>query len=157
MKEKENEKLVANDMRKQEIIQRLREMNYRITNQRMLLLDIIMNAEYSCCKEIYYEAIKKDSNIGIATVYRMVNTLEEIGAISWKKLSRIYCEHWDSKEKICRIVLDDQTEIKLSEQKWKQVVECGLRCFGFAENQELKSLEFKDENTQRDVKELEQI
>lgn len=29
MKEKENEKLVANDMRKQEIIQRLREMNWQ--------------------------------------------------------------------------------------------------------------------------------
>ena len=40
VKEKESEKLVANDMRKQEIIQRLREMNYR-----MLLLDIILNAE----------------------------------------------------------------------------------------------------------------
>ena len=45
VKEKESEKLVANDMRKQEIIQRLREMNYRITTQRMLLLDIILNAE----------------------------------------------------------------------------------------------------------------
>ena len=107
-------------------------------------MDIILNGEYSCCKEIYYEALKKDRNIGIATVYRMVNTLEEIGAISWNKLSQIHCENWDGKEKICRIVLDDDTEIKLSEQKWKRVVECGLKCFGFAENQELKSLELKE-------------
>ena len=78
----------------------------------------------------------------------MVNTLEEIGAISWKKLSQIYSENWNGKEKICRIVLDDETEIELSEQKWKRVVECGLKCLGFAKNQELKSLELKDENTE---------
>ncbi|MEE1249800.1 MAG: transcriptional repressor [Lachnospiraceae bacterium] len=144
MEKGENPKAVTKDTRKQEIIQHLRKMNYRITNQRRLLLDIILNGEYSCCKEIYYEALKKDRNIGIATVYRMVNTLEEIGAISWNKLSQIHCENWDGKEKICRIVLDDDTEIKLSEQKWKRVVECGLKCLGFAKNQELKSLELKE-------------
>ena len=97
--EKEENKIVTNDKRKKEIIQRLRAMNYRITSQRMLLLDIILNGQYSSCKEIYCEVHKKDSNIGIATVYRMVNTLEEIGAISWKKLSQIHCENWDGKEK----------------------------------------------------------
>ena len=146
--EKEENKIVTNDKRKKEIIQRLRAMNYRITSQRMLLLDIILNGQYSSCKEIYCEVHKKDSNIGIATVYRMVNTLEEIGAISWKKLSQIHCENWDGKEKICRIVLDDETEIELSQQKWMRVVECGLKCVGFVENQELKSLELKDENTE---------
>ncbi|MFR1373647.1 MAG: transcriptional repressor [Eisenbergiella massiliensis] len=50
-------------------------------------------------KKYIVKCIKKDSNIGIATVYRMVNTLEEIGAISWKKLSQIHCENWDGKEK----------------------------------------------------------
>ena len=133
--EKEENKIVTNDKRKKEIIQRLRAMNYRITSQRMLLLDIILNGQYSSCKEIYCEVHKKDSNIGIATVYRMVNTLEEIGAISWKKLSQIHCENWDGKEKICRIVLDDETEIELSQQKWKRVVECGLKCVGFVNNQ----------------------
>lgn len=86
--EKEENKIVTNDKRKKEIIQRLRAMNYRITSQRMLLLDIILNGQYSSCKEIYCEVHKKDSNIGIATVYRMVNTLEEIGAISWKNCRR---------------------------------------------------------------------
>ena len=36
----------------------------------------------SCCKEIYYEAAKRDAAIGMATVYRMVSTLEEIGVFS---------------------------------------------------------------------------
>ena len=63
-------------MQREEILERLREQGCRITKQRQLLLDIILQEEYSCCKEIYYKAAKQDSSIGIATVYRMINTLE---------------------------------------------------------------------------------
>ena len=69
------------EMQKDIILQRLRNRGCRITKQRMMLLDIILNEECSCCKEIYYKASKLDPNIGTATVYRMINTLEEIGAI----------------------------------------------------------------------------
>ena len=69
-------------MRKEMIIQRLKERGCRITKQRLLLLDIILEEDCCCCKEIYYKASKKDQNIGPATVYRMINTLEEIGAIT---------------------------------------------------------------------------
>ena len=51
----------------------------------MMILDIILEEDCSCCKEIYYKASKLDPKIGTATVYRMINTLEEIGAISKKK------------------------------------------------------------------------
>ena len=33
-------------------------------------------------KEIFYRASRQDESIGIATVYRMVNALEEIGVVS---------------------------------------------------------------------------
>ena len=33
-------------------------------------------------KEIYYEAAKRDPSIGLATVYRMVGTLEDIGVLT---------------------------------------------------------------------------
>ena len=71
-------------MQKEAIIQELKERGCRITKQRLMLLDIIMEEDYSCCKEIYYRASQLDPQIGIATIYRMVNTLEEIGAISRK-------------------------------------------------------------------------
>ena len=61
------------------IISKLRERGCRITRQRRIILDIILDEDCSCCKEIYYKACKQDSSIGAATVYRMVNTLEEIG------------------------------------------------------------------------------
>lgn len=74
---------------KQIIINRLKEDGCRITKQRLMLLDIILEDECSSCKEIYYRATKKDPAIGTATVYRMINTLEEIGAISRKNMYKI--------------------------------------------------------------------
>ena len=75
-------------MQRERIIKELRERGYRITRQRQVLIDIILENEYSCCKEIYYKAVQKDENIGSATVYRMLKTLEEIGAIARNKLRR---------------------------------------------------------------------
>ena len=56
-----------------------------------MLLDIILEEDCSCCKEIYYKASKIDPKIGTATVYRMINTLEEIGAISRKNMYKVHC------------------------------------------------------------------
>ena len=75
--------------KKSYILQELRKNGCRITNQRQLLIDIILQDECCCCKEIYYQAIKKDPTIGMATVYRMVKTLEETGLIKRKNLYRI--------------------------------------------------------------------
>ena len=74
---------------KQIIINRLKEDGCRITKQRLMLLDIILEDECSSCKEIYYRATKKDPTIGTATVYRMINTLEEIGAIRRKNMYKV--------------------------------------------------------------------
>lgn len=68
--------------RKEAIIQKLKENGCRITKQRMEILDIILEDQCSSCKEIYYRASEVDEKIGIATVYRMVNALEEIGVVS---------------------------------------------------------------------------
>ena len=57
------------------IISELKKNGCRITSQRKLLIDVILQDECSCCKEIYYKAAKRDPSIGMATVYRMVKTL----------------------------------------------------------------------------------
>lgn len=77
------------DMQKDAIIQKLKENGGRITKQRLILLDIILGEDCSCCKEIYYKAAKIDNRIGVATVYRMINTLEEIGAINRRNMYKI--------------------------------------------------------------------
>ena len=89
-KQDENQqKYEKTQMQREIVIQRLKEQGCRITKQRMLLLDIILEEECSSCKEIYYKASRIDSKIGTATVYRMINTLEEIGAINRRNMYKI--------------------------------------------------------------------
>ena len=59
------------------VLKELRRQGKRITGQRRIILEIILNQEWENCKDIYYEALKRDPAIGIATVYRMLDTLEE--------------------------------------------------------------------------------
>lgn len=127
-------------MQKDLIIQRLREKGCRITRQRQMLLDIILEEECSCCKEIYYKAVEKDDTIGSATVYRMVNTLEEIGAISRKNMYRIACEEGCGNTNChnCAIELDDGTEIELTSAMLNQVIRRGLKECGYTQGQNVK-------------------
>lgn len=67
---------------KEQIIMELQKNGKRVTEQRKILLDVIMEGGWSCCKELYYEASKRDPSIGMATVYRMLNALEEIGVMN---------------------------------------------------------------------------
>lgn len=62
-----------------------------MTRQRRVLLDIILEEECSCCKEIYYKAVSRGEKVGMATVYRMINTLEEVGVISRNHTYKITC------------------------------------------------------------------
>ena len=91
------------EMQRDLITEKLKEKGLRITRQRKILLDIILEGECSCCKEIYYRASALDPKIGVATVYRMVNTLESIGAISRKNMYRVAC----STKGVCTVELDE--------------------------------------------------
>ena len=51
----ENEAYQRTKMQKDMILERLREQGCRITRQRQMILDIILEEECSCCKEIYYK------------------------------------------------------------------------------------------------------
>ena len=60
------------------VIRQLKENGYRITAQRRMLLEIILENQYSSCKEIYFAAKERDRKVGMATVYRMVQILEDM-------------------------------------------------------------------------------
>lgn len=85
-------------LRKEEITRQLKDRGYRMTKQRMMLLDIILEEDCASCKEIYYKAAKQEKRIGMATVYRMINTLEEIGAINRKNAFKVACGKEREKE-----------------------------------------------------------
>ncbi|MDO5136522.1 MAG: transcriptional repressor [Eubacteriales bacterium] len=122
-------------MEKELVMEKLREQGCRITRQRRLILDAIMESECSCCKEIYYKVQEKDKNIGPATVYRMVNVLEGIGAISRKNMYRISGNGLPAEKKGCTVRLNDNTVCRLSQKDWAEVVRAGLKACGLSAGQ----------------------
>ena len=127
-------------MDKETVLLRLRENGCRVTKQRQILLNIILQEECSSCKEIYYKAVQKDPSIGVATVYRMVNLLEEIGAISRKNMYRILRGADCGRENIYVVELDDKTILNLSAGEWYEVVSEVLRCCGYVNGQNAVSV-----------------
>lgn len=67
---------------KEQIIGEFQRRGKRITQQRLVIFDVILEGKWSCCKEIYCEASRRDATIGMATVYRTLGVLEEIGVIN---------------------------------------------------------------------------
>ena len=125
---------------KAQIIGELQRKGKRITGQRKILLDVILEGKWSSCKEIYYKASRLDDRIGTATVYRMVNTLEEIGAISRKNMYRITCDQDCEMENACTIEFDDNTIVELSSSKWNQIIQSGLLACGYLNGHHVRSI-----------------
>ena len=73
-------------MQREMILRKLKEGGYRITKQRIAVIDIILENDCGSCKEILYKTSKINKKIGTATVYRTLNMLEEIGAINRRNL-----------------------------------------------------------------------
>ena len=138
---------VSNAEQRDLIVQQLRDAGCRITKQRLTVLDIILNSDPSCVKEIYREAIKIDKNIGTATVYRMVNTLEEIGVINRKNMYQVDCSTCDHRcpdddcDSNCNgscaecetrivITLDDDTKMVIERAELQKLLEAGLHATG---------------------------
>ncbi len=140
---------------KDQILRKLKDTGCRITKQRVVLLDIVLNEECTSCKELYFKARQCDLEIGLATIYRFVNTLEEIGILKRKNIQTMLPEFTNAplyevrkeikqskKEKHQQviliaanselsIVLEDHTTYHLSESEWKKVLETGLSACGF--------------------------
>ena len=63
------------------VISLLKNKGFRITNQRKLIIDIILSSDGASCKEIYHKVNSRDNTIGAATVYRVIRLLEDIGVL----------------------------------------------------------------------------
>lgn len=65
------------DKDKDIIISRLKQQGCRITKQRLMLLDVILEEDCSSCKEIYYKAVKRILRLGLQLYIEWL--------IHWKK------------------------------------------------------------------------
>lgn len=130
--------------RKDQIIEKLKENGCRITKQRLMLIDIILENDCSSCKEIFYKASRADHRIGVATVYRMINALEDIGAISRKNMYKVECSDNCGVQGGCEIILDDNTICRLSPGNWNKVVREGMRRCGYLKNQKIAKIKVEN-------------
>ena len=121
--------------KKEKIITKLKDNGCRITKQRLMLIDIILENECTSCKEIFFQASKADGNIGVATVYRMINALEEIGAINRRNMYQIQCPGECVEHRACTVYLDDGSKCCLPPEELSRVIREGLRCCGYLKDQ----------------------
>ena len=138
-----NQQYQRSSMQRSAIVDRLRREGCRITKQRKIILDIILQEECTCCKEIYFLAARKDPNIGMATIYRMINLLEEIGALKRKRAYRICNE--ETTVNICSIKLDDYSSVRLDGEKLLRVIERGMESCGYLHDRRVRSVSVESE------------
>lgn len=69
-------------MRHHHDIQALRKQGYRLTRQRMLILDLLRSSErHMTADQIYVEVSRHHPEINLATVYRTLQWLHQIGML----------------------------------------------------------------------------
>jgi Fur family transcriptional regulator, ferric uptake regulator len=69
-------------MRHEHEIQALRQQGYRLTRQRMLILDVLRDStRHMTADQIYSEVSRQNPEINLATVYRTLQWLHQIGML----------------------------------------------------------------------------
>ena len=109
---------------KEQILEMLRKKGFRVTKQRCQILDVILEHECTSCKEVYYRAIQKNSRIGMATVYRMVNTLTDIGVL---KMASLKPQTQKGPGSGCEITLRNQETVELTKEEWNDLLSRALQ------------------------------
>ncbi|SPT68548.1 ferric uptake regulator [Anaerobiospirillum thomasii] len=66
----------------EDTLRKLEASGLRMTVQRRHIIDILTNSKCTSPKELWYEAKQFVPDLGIATVYRLINRLEQIGVLS---------------------------------------------------------------------------
>ena len=71
------------DMRREEFFEILKKAGFRLTNQRQTIIDVLIEgeAEHGNIQLTWEKAHEKDPSIGIATVYRTVGLLSDMGLL----------------------------------------------------------------------------
>ncbi len=129
---------------KVEICRKLREKGCRITKQREVMLDIILRGDCTSCKEIYQDASRIDPSIGFATVYRMVNLLEDMGVINSRNRFLVAGSKQVKEGGNSTVFLSDHTARTLEWSEWIEVVREGLRARGLIDQQKVEGISFAD-------------
>lgn len=138
-KEKESDQYLTGNMDRNTVITLLHREGFRVTRQRELLIDIILNEKCTCCKEIYCLAAKQKRGIGVATIYRTISALEKIGALKRKSPYQLCCQEEEVKGKFL-VELEDQSVVELNQSSLHDVMEKGLKLCGYSQGKRVKAI-----------------
>lgn len=127
-------------MQREMILRKLKEGGYRITKQRIAVIDIILENDCGSCKEILYKTSKINKKIGTATVYRTLNMLEEIGAINRRNLYKFSELTEPPDERAVTVTLEDGEKLQLDADEWNRVLQTGLRGCGYLQDERVLSV-----------------
>lgn len=125
---------------KEYLLKKMKDQGMRITEQRSLLLDILLEDNCTSCKEIYYKALKKNPEIGMATIYRMLDLLEELGVVEKKNRCQLINRQHLENQMTCKVVSEEGTDCELSEQSFLEVLESGLNEKGYIKGEKIKKI-----------------
>ncbi len=139
----QDERVERTEQEKQRILELFRQKGLRVTKQRELILDIVLENECTCCKEIYYRASKKDKDIGIATVYRMLNSLNELGVFRANELYSLSYQDSEGRGGGCRVVLKNQRVVELNQEEWYRALKAALAQKGYPRDLEIEQVIMK--------------
>lgn len=126
--------------RKKYLLKKMKDRGMRITEQRRLLLDILLEDNCTSCKEIYYKALKKNPEIGMATIYRMLDLLEELGVVEKKNRCQLLNGQHFENQMTCKVVSEEGTDCELSGQSFLEVLESGLNEKGYIKGEKIKKI-----------------
>lgn len=127
------------NMQKSVVMERLRKNGCRVTKQREILIDIILQEQCASCKEIYILAAKRDPGIGLATVYRMIRALEEVGALQRKNTYRIHDQEYVEPETYL-VKFENNDGLELDQESLKRILEQGMKTSGHTSKRKIKQV-----------------
>lgn len=125
------------------ILDTLRKKGLRITNQRKMVIEKILENDTLSCKEIYGKIIKTNPKIGLSTVYRIMKTLEDLGLINRSNQYTLSSEEMSKNQNIyscddgCVIFLKNKKKLRLNSSELNEALKIGLNTLGFATDSEI--------------------
>jgi Fur family peroxide stress response transcriptional regulator len=66
---------------REQVKQRLKDNGYRVTSQRLAIVELLFDLEHPTADEIYQSLTSEFSNMSLATVYNTLHSLENIGTV----------------------------------------------------------------------------
>lgn len=116
------ENVSENVIQRGQVIHRLRADGYRITKQRILIIDTLLEHRFECKKAVCYYVQQKDPSIGMATVYRFLQVLEQMEVLKPESSYMVQVEEKLHQEQKCAVFMHNNKKIVLKYSEWKQAI-----------------------------------